>query len=68
MPRDKIVPSKSPLSHRALPALKRSAQRARQEALRHNTDLIIWQDNKLCRITPRQIKEESGQYSVKPEM
>ncbi len=48
-----------------LPALQRAAQRARSEALAHSTDLIVWQNNQVRRISPKEIREQAAQYSVK---
>jgi hypothetical protein len=48
-----------------LPALERAAQKAREEALAHSTDLIVWQNNQVRRISPKEIREQAAQYTVK---
>ncbi len=48
-----------------LPALERAAQKAREEALAHSTDLIVWQNNQVRRISPKEIREQTAQYTVK---
>lgn len=48
-----------------LPALERAAQKAREEALAHSTDLIVWQNNQVRRISPKEIREQAAQYTAK---
>jgi len=48
-----------------LPALERAAQRAREEALAHSTDLIVWQNNQVRRISPKEMREQAAEYTVK---
>ena len=40
----------------ALPAMIRAARRARVDAKRHGTPLVIWQDGKIVHIPPEQIR------------
>lgn len=47
-----------------LPALERAAQKAREEALAHSTDLIAWQNNQVRRISPKEIREQATHYTV----
>jgi len=47
-----------------LPALERAAQRAREEALAHSTDLIVWQNNQVRRISPKEMREQAAEYTV----
>lgn len=46
------------------PALERAARRAREDALAHNTDLIVWRDNRVYRISPREIREDAARYTT----
>ena len=47
-----------------LPALERAAQRAREAALVHNTDIVVWRDNRVCRISPRELREQGAGHAL----
>ncbi len=55
-----IDKAKNPLLKLALPALQRAAKNARKQAIFHNTQLIIWRNNKIVKLTPDEIKEQFG--------
>ncbi len=54
----------NPLFKLALVALKRAAKNAREQAIIHNTRLIIWKDNHVVKLSPREIREQSADYRV----
>ena len=54
----------NPLFKLALVALKRAAKNAREQAIIHNTQLIIWKDNHVVKLSPREIREQSAVYRV----
>ena len=54
----------NPLFKLALVALKRAAKNAREQAIIHNTQLIIWKDNHVVKLSPREIREQSADYRV----
>lgn len=47
-----------------LPALERAAQKAREEALAHSTDLIVWQNNQVRRISPKKTREQAAHFTI----
>ncbi len=57
-----IANAKNPLLGLALPALQRAAKNAREQAIFHNTQLIIWQDNHIVKLTPAEIREQAADY------
>jgi hypothetical protein len=48
----------------ALEALERASLSARQQAMVCKTDLIIWRNNKVIRLSPAEIREESAEYQI----
>ncbi len=57
MTADDIDKAKNPLLGLALQALQRAAKNAREQAILHNTPLIIWEDNRIVRLSPDEIRE-----------
>lgn len=64
MASNKIDKSKNPLPKLALPALKRAGVRAREQAILHNTQIIIWRDNHLVKLSPNEIREQAESYKT----
>jgi len=58
------MPEPNSLLDLVFPALERAAKRAREEALVHNTDLIVWRDSKVCRISPQELREQAAVYTT----
>ncbi len=54
----------NPLFKLALVALRRASKNAREQAIIHNTQLIIWKDNRVVKLSPREIREQSVEYRV----
>jgi len=54
----------NPLFKLALVALKRAAKNAREQAILHNTKLIIWRDNRLVKLSPDEIREQAAEYRI----
>jgi hypothetical protein len=48
-----IEQARDPILRAATAALKRAAQRARLEAVRTGTCLVIWRGNRIVRIPPK---------------
>ena len=65
MTADDIDKAKNPLLGLALHALQRAAKNAREQAILHNTLLIIWKDNHIVRLSPEEIREQAGDYGAK---
>ncbi|MFK5948203.1 MAG: hypothetical protein QM500_05495 [Methylococcales bacterium] len=57
-----IDKAKKPLLGLALPALQRAAKNAREQAIIHNTQLIIWRDNHIVKVSPNDIREQATDY------
>ncbi|VAW51269.1 hypothetical protein MNBD_GAMMA06-1092 [hydrothermal vent metagenome] len=57
-----INKAKNPLLGLALPALQRAAKNAREQAIIHNTLLIIWKDNHIVKLSPDEIREQAANY------
>lgn len=57
-----IDKAKNPLLGLALPALQRAAKNAREQAIIHNTLLIIWKDNHVVKLSPDEIREQAANY------
>ncbi len=64
MTSNEIDKARNPLLKLALPALKRAAVRAREQAILHNTQIIIWQDNHLVKLSPNEIREQAANYEA----
>ncbi len=62
MTANEIDRAKNPLLRLALPALHRAAKNARDQAIFHNTRLIIWQDDHIVKLSPGEIREQAGDY------
>jgi len=56
--------ARNPLFKLALPALQRAAVRAREQAILHNTQIIIWRDNHLVKLSPNEIREQASDYAI----
>ncbi|VAX11850.1 hypothetical protein MNBD_GAMMA26-2576 [hydrothermal vent metagenome] len=54
--------AKNPLLRLALPALKRAAKNACEQAIIHNTKLVIWRDNHVVKLSPDKVCEQSADY------
>ncbi|MEE8429455.1 MAG: hypothetical protein V3S33_08155 [Gammaproteobacteria bacterium] len=54
--------AKNPLLGLALPALQRAAKNARDQAILHNTRLIIWRDGHIVKLPPDEICEQAADY------
>lgn len=65
MTADDIDKAKNPLLGLALQALQRAAKNAREQAILHNTPLIIWEDNHIVRLSPDEIREQAVDYRAK---
>lgn len=64
MKADEIDKAKNPLLRLALPALQRAAKNAREQAIIHNTQLIIWRNNRVVRLSPDEIREQAVDYRI----
>lgn len=62
MTANEIDSARNPLLRLALPALQRAAKNAREQAILHNTRLIIWQNNHIVKLSPDEIREQAGEY------
>ncbi len=62
MAKNDINSIENPLFLLALSALKRAAKNASEQALIHNTQLIIWKDNRIVRISPNEIRQQAADY------
>ena len=62
MTANEIDCAKNPLLRLALPALQRAAKNARDQAMLHKTQLIIWQDDHIVKLSPVEIREQAGDY------
>jgi len=65
MSENDIANAKDPLLGLALQALQRAAKNAREQAILHNTPLIIWEDNHIVRLSPDEIREQAADYRAK---
>ena len=54
----------NPLFKLALVAMKRAARKAREQAIIHNTQLIIWQDDRIVKLSPNEIREQAADYHI----
>ncbi len=64
MKADEIDKARNPLLKLVLPALQRAAQNARQQALLHDTRLILWRENQVVRLSADEIREQAADYKV----
>ncbi|MCP4934251.1 MAG: hypothetical protein GY927_08630 [bacterium] len=64
MKADEIDKARNPLLKLALPALQRAAQNARQQALLHNTRLILWRGNRVVKLSANEIREQAADYKA----
>ena len=64
MTKNDIANAKNTLLAMALPALQRAARNAREQAIIHNTRLIIWKDNHVVKLSPKEIREQLADYQV----
>jgi len=64
MKADEVDKARNPLIKLALPALQRAAKNARELALIHNTPLIFWRDNRVVKVSPDEIREQSTKYQT----
>lgn len=64
MKANEIDKARSPLLKLALPALQRAAQKAREQAILHNTRLILWRENQVVRLSTDEIREQAANYKV----
>lgn len=62
MTANEIDRARNPLLSLALPALQRAAKNAREQAMLHNTRLVIWRDNHLVKLSPAEIREQAAGY------
>lgn len=62
MTANEIDNARNPLLRLALSALERAANNAREEAILHNTQLIIWRNDRIVRLWPNEIREEAAEY------
>ena len=62
MTANEIDRAKNPLLRLALPALQRAAKNARDQAMLHKTQLIIWQNGHIVKLSPGEIREQAGDY------
>ena len=56
--------ARNPLLKLALPALQRAAQKAREQAILHNTRLIIWRGNQIVKLSPDDIRKQAADYKI----
>ena len=61
---NEIDKARNPLLKLALPALKRAALNAREQAVLHNTKLIIWRENHVVKLMPDEIREQAANYKT----
>lgn len=54
----------NPLFKLALVAMKRAAKKAHEQALIHNTQLVIWCDDRVVKLSPDKIREQEADYQV----
>jgi hypothetical protein len=52
----------NPLFRLALVAMKRAAKTAQEQAIIHNTQLVIWRDNRVVKLSPNEIGEKAADY------
>lgn len=64
MTANEINRAKNPLLRLALPALQRAAKNARDQAMFHETQLIIWQNGHIVKLSPMEIREQVADYQV----
>lgn len=64
MKASEIDKARNPLLKLALPALQRAAQKAREQAILHNTRLILWRENQVVRLSADEIREEAVDYKA----
>ncbi len=60
-----IDKARNPLLKLALPALERAARIAREQAVIHNTQLIIWRNNRVVKLSANEIREQAAEYRAK---
>ncbi len=64
MKADEIDKARNPLLKLALPALYRAAQKAREQAVLHNTRLILWRGNQVVKLSADEIRELAADYKA----
>jgi hypothetical protein len=64
MKANEIDKARNPLLKLALPALQRAAQKAREQAILHNTRLILWRENQVVRLSADEIREQAADYKA----
>lgn len=62
MTANEIGSARNPLLRLALPALQRAAKNAREQAIIHNTRLVLWQNNHIVKLSPNEIREQAAVY------
>ncbi len=65
MTANEINKARDPLLGLALPALERAAKNAREQAIFHNTKLIILQNSRVVKLSANEIREQAAEYYAK---
>ncbi|MCZ6803565.1 MAG: hypothetical protein O7D86_06465 [Proteobacteria bacterium] len=60
MKANEIDKANNPLIKLALPALQRAAKNAREQAIIHNTLLILWRNNRIVKLSPTEMREQAS--------
>ncbi|EGQ62702.1 hypothetical protein GGI1_14496 [Acidithiobacillus sp. GGI-221] len=64
---EKILLAHNPLMPAALIAIRRAAQRARSEARRMGTAVVIMRDGRVVRLESADIREREAEYNVRQD-